>query len=410
MIVAQMEQWNCSSLLDCLQNSDHVIESLLQVVLSNYLREQNWLDAEHFTLSQNLVRFANDGMEAILEYSGNTDSFLDILVRSTNDPQQTLDFIRNHLEKQIFEFCSSSKGCPGVTLVEAVIRPVCVEKLFSCEDRKQQAILVSTLDNYLKQRGKEYRHKWAHPIAGERDNDLAIELLQGGSMARLPRLDLGEGASSRRDKSRFEEFPLRIKLTTDDVHLAQKFEAKMNPTRKLPVMLHLLCDGTDSDDPHEISDQPGRVLHLPESSKSFNIPVLRHLVNLLYEGGKVAAGFFNVQSVTQIDSFVATLFTTPDTNVDYSILKGIVGQTGTQSDPRHVPSKEELVRMLEAYMNLNPSTEWLKQFLNLPGESAFKNDFKLWKVKHTDTNEVFWLCDNHFIAGIRDGKYKSAVH
>lgn len=105
---------------------------------------------EEYKNDKHLISMLIDGMEILVERSGDIGpGYVDILVRSNKSPIQTMDFVREHIVQELHAFCP--KACPGVELVEAILRPECVKQLTLCVYRERQAVLVEELKAELMQ-------------------------------------------------------------------------------------------------------------------------------------------------------------------------------------------------------------------------------------------------------------------
>jgi len=115
-----------------------------------------------FKLEKNLIMFTWKGLQFFVEYSGQVNSFIDIIVRSSRDFETTKIIIFDDVITPIREFCASSTfGCQGVKLVESILRPLSLETPWSCKSRKDQAVKVETLTRNVKESmDLDYRHDW----------------------------------------------------------------------------------------------------------------------------------------------------------------------------------------------------------------------------------------------------------
>eukprot|EP00246_Nothoceros_aenigmaticus_P003440 TRINITY_DN14604_c0_g1_i1.p1 TRINITY_DN14604_c0_g1~~TRINITY_DN14604_c0_g1_i1.p1 ORF type:complete len:606 (-),score=110.01 TRINITY_DN14604_c0_g1_i1:463-2280(-) len=119
----------------------------LQVRLRNKLFEKmgGKMNAQQYSNERNLITLYVDGLEVLLESPGDISDYIDILVRSEKSSEQTLTFLTVHIIEEIQSFCASSHGSPGVTLVEAIMRPECVSLLTLCTHRQNQVVLKEDL-------------------------------------------------------------------------------------------------------------------------------------------------------------------------------------------------------------------------------------------------------------------------
>jgi hypothetical protein len=99
-----------------------------------------------FKLEKNFIMFTWKGFQFSVEYSGQVNSFIDIIVRSSRDFEATKMIIIDDVIAPIREFCASSNfGCQGVKLVESILRPLSLKTPWLCKVRKDQAVKVETL-------------------------------------------------------------------------------------------------------------------------------------------------------------------------------------------------------------------------------------------------------------------------
>lgn len=120
-----------------------------------------------------------------MEYSGSQGSFIDVLVASPRNYDETVAYLREHVMKPIQRLCISPNGCQGVTLVESIVRSECASQQTGCKHRKDQGIPVEELKLELLAAGPDYQthtHTW---IAIEEDGCM---ILDGESVDALPLL------------------------------------------------------------------------------------------------------------------------------------------------------------------------------------------------------------------------------
>lgn len=97
-------------------------------------------------------------MEILLEHSGSSNYFLDIMVKSSRPRQDTLSFLQAKIISEIRRLCASPRGYKGVTLVEAIIRPDCVGEditLFCF----RQSVQVASLEQQMMSISN-FKHYW----------------------------------------------------------------------------------------------------------------------------------------------------------------------------------------------------------------------------------------------------------
>lgn len=359
----------------------------LQVVLHNYIKKQHWAGNTFFKVDSNLVRFAENGIEVLVEYN-NTAYFLDILVGSNKPFMQTLQFVEQHVVKVVQEFCASPQGCQGVILVEAIIRPICVENLYPCSNRTNQAVLVSDLrekmQEYEAQGGKmeDYQFTWYEKLQDVPDMDYAMDLLEG-------------------DRS-FQPVSVPIKVIyqhprlffpTLDTDTLSNFAAKFDgPGIVIPIKVHLMCEWREG--PHKVDNQPGRKMVL-KGNKALSIGTRRALIN--YATRITCTALKVVMATTTgmridpsvLEGAVQGLMGTPECPISTDLLTEIARSVRF---PDYVVETKDILLALEVYLKTELSADWLKEFLRVE-DPAFFHDFQLRKVDHQ--NEAFWLCSAH---------------
>ncbi|KAL3687257.1 hypothetical protein R1sor_013566 [Riccia sorocarpa] len=110
---------------------------------------------ENFTFGRYHVEIRVDGYCIFVETDVSSENHIDVLVQfcKPDSRDRIIDFTRRQIVQDLFEFCASEKGCPGVQLVVAVIRTKCVEDLTPKQLRSaSQVVLVEDLKDILKKK------------------------------------------------------------------------------------------------------------------------------------------------------------------------------------------------------------------------------------------------------------------
>ncbi|KAL3687233.1 hypothetical protein R1sor_013542 [Riccia sorocarpa] len=112
---------------------------------------------ENFTFRRSHVEIRVDGYCIFVESDVSSENHIDVLVQfcKPDSRDRIVDFTRHQIVQDLFEFCASEKGCPGVELVVAVIRTKCVEDLTPKQLRSaSQVVLVEDLKDIIKKKLK----------------------------------------------------------------------------------------------------------------------------------------------------------------------------------------------------------------------------------------------------------------
>lgn len=80
-------------------------------------------------LEENVIAFACGTEEVFLEFctQGRKDHFMDILIHSHENLENTLEWVREEVTDRMVKACANREGIQGVELVHVEILPVCVE-------------------------------------------------------------------------------------------------------------------------------------------------------------------------------------------------------------------------------------------------------------------------------------------
>ncbi|BBN08086.1 hypothetical protein MPTK1_4g08770 [Marchantia polymorpha subsp. ruderalis] len=390
----------------------------LQVYLRNYLSAQGWTQNKGFRVDRNLIGFYANGMEVLLEYSGDQDYFIDVLVKSTQPFSETVHFIQERLISRIREFCATPRGCQGVVLVEAVVRPVCVRHLHPCRERKNQAELVSLLEDRIRENGRSYQYSWREDIDGLdglEDLDFALDLLKGkgylDSKMRSQILEVVYQAlhttGSLEYTSAFEKdeeaviFPRLFYPTFENAGVVLKILANIDT--EISINVHFMCE--DREGAHLVEDQVGRVKQVKANSNS---PLLKYALSLIWFGVIRGSRDAGPSDESVDESWIDRLFCATELSTCIEDLFRIMDL----SKPLMTASVDDTLDAYTRYLELEPSTEWLLDFLFLENRRDFWQDFQLWKVRYTDSNQTSWVCDEHYLTGTKWGKgtFRSVLH
>lgn len=153
---------------------------LLQVALFNKFSTNAYPE-------KNSMSVIYDGIEVLVEfcYGSGEDQFIDVLVRSLMDFDSTLKKVHDDVINFIIRICAEPKGIQGVELVEAVVRPSCVNGPSSGKDRRNQDIPIEDLHKRLAKEVEEGNslklgcilHSWTGTESFNPTDDDVIALL-----------------------------------------------------------------------------------------------------------------------------------------------------------------------------------------------------------------------------------------
>lgn len=108
-----------------------------------------------YEVEKNMIRLRHDGLEMLVEKAGDIDNlqsyggYVDILVKSFTTDVHSDHKLYKCVVYELKQFCASGRGCPGVALEEAVLRPASVQKPFLCCNRRTQAVVKENLKRRL---------------------------------------------------------------------------------------------------------------------------------------------------------------------------------------------------------------------------------------------------------------------
>ncbi|KAI5073624.1 hypothetical protein GOP47_0011637 [Adiantum capillus-veneris] len=135
-------------------------------------------------LQENMIAFSHAGIKVLIEFFKHEgqDHFIDILIRSRLDLDDTIGWVHGELINNIEKVCAEPKGIQGVELVREVIRPRCVKETVSMDKRKNSAVslqkLRDTLNYHIERKGPRLDclsvfHDWQMT----HDSDRVVDLL-----------------------------------------------------------------------------------------------------------------------------------------------------------------------------------------------------------------------------------------
>lgn len=391
------------------------------MVLYNLAVAEKWVSEaadgnDTCTLEKNLFSILVNGMEIIVEYSGLSGFFLDIMVQSSHSYEETMEFVQRNFINTIRSLCASRDGCQGVTLQEAIIRPACVQGAAPtlCAYRtRDQTITTEELRRRMS-RIPNYEHSW-----GEVRDDAGRVVLPAGadSSGYLLHGELGpaaEGgrgapaaAAAARDRSCW---PNHIFLTTHDVPLVRRLAVKSRLGRVVPLQFHLQCECRQGE--HPVDAQPGRTLYVVDGRFALEQRLralgVGSLAAALRGAGAVVPG---MASAGDVLSGLPLYSGTPvycDT-IEFLSERVVAGGAKKASGGAAVVSEEEVRAEVEREMRSCSAGAWMELFLNpSAGVMAFRNDFRLVQVEYltsssSSANATAWLCDEHCRQGLDQG-------
>ncbi|CAM6079253.1 unnamed protein product [Sphagnum tenellum] len=136
----------------------------LQVALHNSFIKDGILSAD-FKLDKGLITLNFQGMDVFVESSGDVGYYIDVLVRSSWNHDETLEIVEKDIVRVIHE---TTHKCRGVWLVQSILRPQCVQELTLLKYRKSQVVAIETLKQELFMRGCDgammHCYTWKHVV------------------------------------------------------------------------------------------------------------------------------------------------------------------------------------------------------------------------------------------------------
>ncbi|KAL2610566.1 hypothetical protein R1flu_029139 [Riccia fluitans] len=115
------------------------------------------MDRWSYDCQRDLIRLDWNGYFIIVENDGVAGDHVDFLVRISKSKkrQEAMSFVKEQMLERFRMFCASHEGCRGVTMVTAIIRPECVQKLTARVYRGDQVILEKELIERLREAVEE---------------------------------------------------------------------------------------------------------------------------------------------------------------------------------------------------------------------------------------------------------------
>ncbi|KAL2610656.1 hypothetical protein R1flu_029229 [Riccia fluitans] len=138
-----------------------VVFPRFQIRFRKEMMERGEISDKSYDCQRDLIRLDWNGYFIIVENDGVAGDHVDFLVRFSKSKQQqeAMSFLKERILKTFRTFCASPEGCRGVTLVTAIIRPECVQKLIAREYREDQVILEKELKKRLREDMEKKLHQ-----------------------------------------------------------------------------------------------------------------------------------------------------------------------------------------------------------------------------------------------------------
>ncbi|CAM6106034.1 unnamed protein product [Calypogeia fissa] len=171
----------------------------------------------------------------------------------------------------------------------------------------------------------------------------------------------------------------------------------------MPIKLHLMCDHKHG--PHKVEGQPGRTIRLKWKADSYDLPLAKYALSLLWAGigvGTTIAGA-PVKSV-MVDNWIQNLFNEREMPEITAESQHQLMRKGESPMPI---SEQEILQQLGRYMKIDPHAEGLRKILNLQDWDKWWEDFRLRKVVYKESSHVGWVCDRHYRSGWLQGELES---
>ncbi|KAG0564486.1 hypothetical protein KC19_8G114300 [Ceratodon purpureus] len=246
-----------------------------------------------YKLAKNLLSFNSNGMEVIVEYSGQIGFDIDIMMRSASASKDfMLEFLHEDIMKPIYSLCAHPVlGCQGVKLEEGILRPACVEGLVPRRFRKEQVVLVEKLKRIiLASNNYSYVHNWEEEGSLERGYDDAQTLLGKKAWEDILNRhikDLRKLQESVHCESKFQECiidePLWLHMGddefNDDVRLADVYKL----VHKIGKDLHKRTKESEASIMKKLDDMEGRITRKLEKIQSLQEHLLPNICGKIDE-------------------------------------------------------------------------------------------------------------------------------
>ncbi|KAL2610675.1 hypothetical protein R1flu_029248 [Riccia fluitans] len=138
-----------------------VVFPRFQIRFRKEMMERGEIGDKSYDCQRDLIRLDWNGYFIIVENDGVAGDHVDFLVRFSRSKQQqeAMSFLKERILETFRAFCASPEGCRGVTLVTAIIRPECVQKLTAREYREDQVILEKELKKRLREDMEKKLHQ-----------------------------------------------------------------------------------------------------------------------------------------------------------------------------------------------------------------------------------------------------------
>ncbi|KAL2610606.1 hypothetical protein R1flu_029179 [Riccia fluitans] len=147
-----------------------------QIRFRKEMMERGEISEKSYDCRRDLIRLDWNGYFIIVENDGVAGDHVDFLVRFSTSKQQqeAMSFLKERILETFRTFCASPEGCRGVTLITAIIRPECVQKLTAREYREDQIILEKELKKRLREdmERKLHQKEITWPAGNERGESI----------------------------------------------------------------------------------------------------------------------------------------------------------------------------------------------------------------------------------------------
>ncbi|KAG0615129.1 hypothetical protein M758_5G016900 [Ceratodon purpureus] len=407
----------------------------LQVSFFKKLQDES--AGNSYQIYEDVIRFICDGIEVIVEYD-HVD--VDILLRSKESQDKMLEYLENDIVRHIQDLLMNpTLGCPGVILIEHILRPECVQELIEAKYRKDQFVSIADLELEVLKSGFNATHIWKACKGLQTGYDKVTNLLGSNAWEKLlKRLHVEPERYQRQMSHAFDQNERRVddflqrqedilEMQTNLLHevstriedfleLSVKMQQSQVPklpylsevgkkkllTRFVPGLcefeLHLMCESRDGF--HKVVDQRGCKVH-------FGSNTTRTVVTMLVWGLKTAT------IVTKIGAHVAGGMggMVPDFG-ECLQAAGLVLDTPGLLDKTSALCLKSLPDDVKLSPNITKddrtkAEEWLIEVLEpkCKEKSMFYKMFGLKKVVYkaqgSGKHSIAWLCDDCEKKGIQ---------
>ncbi|KAG0575596.1 hypothetical protein KC19_5G015200 [Ceratodon purpureus] len=385
-----------------------------------------------YQIYEDVIMFICDGIEVIVEYD-HVD--VDILLRSKESQDKMLEYLENDIVRHIQDLLMNpTLGCPGVILIEHILRPQCVQELIEVKYRKDQFVSIADLELEVLKSGFNATHIWKACKGLQTGYDKVKDLLGSYAWEKLlKRLHVEPERHHRQMSHAFDQndffqrqedilerqsnllhevstriedlLELSVKMQQSQVPklpYLSKVGKKKLLTRFVPGLeefeLHLMCESRDG--VHEVVDQRGCKVH-------FGSNMTRTVVTMLVWGLKTAT------IVTKIGAHVAGGMggMVPDFG-ECLQAAGLVLDTPGLLDQTSALCLKSLPDDVKLSPNITKddrtkAEEWLIEVLEpkCKEKSTFYKMFGLKKVVYkaqgSGKHSIAWLCDDCEKKGIQ---------